>query len=249
MLRRPRWVLLALLVISMSVLFVFLGRWQWHRHEDRRERNAAIAAALASPPVPIADVLASGAAVTTAEEFRIVELTGSYDAEHQVLQRNPNGRSGFAVVTPLVTDDGPALLVNRGWTPTSTADANTPEADVSPPTGTVDVVVRLRTAEDADDRTAPDGQIYAIEPMELASSLPYPVYNGYGELVDQDPPPSTELELPETDGTGMGPHLFYAYQWWMFAVIAIGGFFVLARREAQFEQAQPTDNERTPNAV
>ena len=44
----------------------------------------------------------------------------------------------------------------------------------------------------------------------------------------------------------MGPHLFYAYQWWMFAVIAIGGFFVLARREAQFDQSQPTTTRAHP---
>ena len=249
MLRQPRWVLLALLAITMSVLFVFLGRWQWHRHEDRRERNAAIATALASPPVPIDDVVSGGASVTAEEEFRIVELTGSYDAEHQVLERNPNGRSGFAVVTPIVTDDGLALLVNRGWTPASTTNINAPEVDVSPPTGEVDVVVRLRVAEDADDRTAPEGQIYSIDPAEVAQSLPYPIYNGYGELLDQDPPPSTDLELPETDLPGMGPHLFYAYQWWIFAVIAIGGFFVLVRREAQVDQSATAVKVNAPNVM
>ena len=247
--RRPGWVLLALIAIAMSVLFVFLGRWQWHRHEDRRERNAAIAAALATPPVPIDEVLPAGATVTAREQFRVVELTGSYDAAHQVLQRNPNGRSGFAVVTPLVTDSGFGLLIDRGWTPPSTTDISAPAADVSPPSGEVHVVVRLLAADDADDRTAPEGQIYAVDPSELAQSLPYPIYDGYGDLVEQDPPPSEALELPDTDVPGMGPNLFYAYQWWIFAVIAIGGFVVLARREAQGDQSQASDQVDAPNAV
>jgi cytochrome oxidase assembly protein ShyY1 len=68
------------------------------------------------------------------------------------------------------------------------------------------------------------------------------VYGGYGELVTQQPAPDldggTMRLLPPPKPTE-GPHLAYAFQWFLFALIALGGYVVLARREAQ----------ETPNAA
>jgi cytochrome oxidase assembly protein ShyY1 len=69
--------------------------------------------------------------------------------------------------------------------------------------------------------------------------LPYDVYGGYGELVEQQPAAATSpTVLPEPD-PGLGPHLAYAFQWWVFAAIALGGVVVLARREAR--ESTPPD--------
>ncbi|MEO8330018.1 MAG: SURF1 family protein, partial [Candidatus Nanopelagicales bacterium] len=156
-LRQPRWVVLAVITLLMCVLFGFLGRWQWHRHEDRRERNQQIEAAAAAAPVPLHQVWSAADPLAEANQYRTVTLTGVYDGSEQLLLRNPNGRSGYAVVTPLVTEAGEALLVNRGWTPASSTDVSTPAADVAPPPGAVQATVRLRASEPDDDRVAPDG--------------------------------------------------------------------------------------------
>ncbi|MEO8106000.1 MAG: hypothetical protein ABI720_01675, partial [Actinomycetes bacterium] len=50
-------------------------------------------------------------------------------------------------------------------------------------------------------------------------------------LVDQTPAPASSLELPEPTETGIGVHLFYAIQWWLFIVIAVVGFVAVLRRE------------------
>ena len=47
------------------------------------------------------------------------------------------------------------------------------------------------------------------------------------------PPPAGSLELPEPSQTGLGVHLFYAIQWWLFIVIALVGFGTVMRRESR----------------
>jgi hypothetical protein len=75
----------------------------------------------------------------------------------------------------------------------------------------------------------------------LQSSLPYPLYGAYGELIDQEPPPAPELSLPESTTPGLGPHLFYAIQWWLFIGIALAGFVLLVRRESQLQEFPQPD--------
>jgi cytochrome oxidase assembly protein ShyY1 len=72
-----------------------------------------------------------------------------------------------------------------------------------------------------------------IDVPAIARTLPYDLYGGYGELVEQRPEPAAgPTLLPEPD-PGWGPHLAYAFQWWVFAAIALGGVVMLARREAR----------------
>ena len=163
--------------------------------------------------------------------------TGTYLADEQVLQRNPRGRSGFAVITPLALTDGGTLWIDRGWIAASSTDTNAPAAAVAPPTGPVEVTVRVRSPQASSGRAAPTGQVYDITPLSMGTSLgddlPQPVYAVYGELVDQDPAPDPALELPEPGDTGIGVHLFYAIQWWLFIVIAVAGYLALLRRESR----------------
>jgi cytochrome oxidase assembly protein ShyY1 len=165
-------------------------------------------------------------------EHRRVTATGRYLADTQLLERNPNGRAGFAVLTPMQLDSGGTLLVNRGFVPFSLTSPDTPAADVTPPPGRVHVEVRLRAPEEATDRPAPAGEVYVIDPTGYPETLPDPVYIAYGDLVEQTPTPSPDLELPPPADIGLGPHLFYAIQWWCFILIALIGYVVLVRREA-----------------
>jgi cytochrome oxidase assembly protein ShyY1 len=60
-----------------------------------------------------------------------------------------------------------------------------------------------------------------------------PLYGGWLELVDQDPPADGSLALVPPPELESGPHLSYAIQWFAFAVIGIGGFILLIRAEAK----------------
>ena len=217
----------------MCVLFWWLGTWQWGRHVERSARNDAIEAAVQNEPAALESVIVDPSTLEDGVVYRSVTATGTYLASDQLLQRNPLGRSGFDVITPLALSTGGTLLVDRGWISSSPTSTNQASADVTPPVGPVDVTVRLRTPQESSGRQAPPGQIYDIDPEQVTEDLPEPVYAAYGELLDQDPAPDPALELAGPIDTGIGIHLFYAIQWWLFIVIAIVGYFALLRRESR----------------
>ncbi len=229
-----RWVGLILLVVAAAVVMAMLGRWQWHRHEHRDARNALTTSNLAAAPVPVTDVLRVSGPLPAASSFRKVTAAGRYDAAATLLvrRRSLGGRIGFYVLTPLRPTVGPAVLVNRGWVPSASSALAAP--DVPPPTpGLVTVTGRARGSESAvNERGLPDGQVARMSTWKIARSLPYPVLDGYLDLMGQQPAAADvprPLPPPEISA---GPHLAYAVQWWLFAAAAVVGLGVLARQEA-----------------
>jgi cytochrome oxidase assembly protein ShyY1 len=243
--RQPRWLGLLALALVLCLLFWWLGLWQWHRHFARADLNAAVEAAQSQPVQPLTQVMPDPGTLPDRAEHRRVSASGHYLADAQMLQRNADGRAGFAVITPLRLDSGGTLLVDRGFVPFSLSSADAPASDVTPPSGEVTVQVRLRAAQEGSNRAAPAGQIYSITPDEYPLSLQAPVYASYGDLVEQSPPPSDDLELPPLADIGMGPHLFYALQWWSFIAIALIGYVVLLRREAAGHEAAADRSSRS----
>jgi cytochrome oxidase assembly protein ShyY1 len=239
LLRQPRWIGFAVLVLFLATTFVLLGRWQLHRLAERRAANRLVSVNLAQPPVPATALLSVGHDLPVSDTWRRVQVTGHYDPADQILVRNHLGNTGFDVLTPLVTDQGPVILVDRGLIPPSQQSAGASPEVVAPPTGPVRVVVRLRPSEAPSERTAPAGQTYSIDVPALAQSVPYAVYGGYGELEAQSPAPAPgSPEPPARPSLSIGPHLIYAGQWFSFALIAVIGFFVLGWREATVERLE-----------
>ncbi|WP_232784577.1 SURF1 family protein [Carbonactinospora thermoautotrophica] len=244
----PRWLAFHLLVLIVIPTFVSLGLWQLDRLHQRRERNQLIEANVHATPVPVDRLLAPGRPVPRQDEWRPVTTTGRYDPRHQLLVRNRSlkGRAGFWVLTPLVTGDGTALLVNRGWVPLAGTAREAPPVP-EPPAGEVQVTGRVRRAETpestgrAERSGLPPGQVTLVDVPRIAQDLPYPVYGGYVELADQRPPAGdTPKQIPEPE-LSEGPHLAYAVQWFLFAAFAPVGWFALVRREAE---QRPADVER-----
>lgn len=220
---------------------VVAGRWQWTRHEHRAAVVATVEANYDATPVPLGDVLAGPAEpLATADEWRPVTVTGRYADRGTVILRNRpvDGSPAVHVLAPLVveTPAGPAVLVvDRGWVPAG-AEALA-DGVPAPPDGDVEVVVRLRPAEPP-GREGPPGQTYRIDPEGVLAAgsagpdvVSLPTFEAYGVLAREVPsaaaPPSA---LPPPD-TGLGSHLSYAFQWWVFALGALVGVGVLVHRE------------------
>ena len=235
-----RWIGFALFVVVLAGVCFRLGQWQMDRLEERRDDNEVISRHLAEDPVPLPTVLGPGDDVDDALEWTRVRATGTYDVEHEVTVTftTRDGAPGVDVVTPLVLQDGSAILVDRGWLATQN-NAERPENVPAPPPGNVTVTGWLRQNSGADDHAVEpaDGQVRAISSDGMASSVPYDLVSGYLNLRSQEPPAATSLELEPRPELGQGPHFFYGLQWWFFAALALFGLFWFARAELKERQA------------
>ena len=114
-----QWVILTLIGLALIPAMTELGFWQLHRHEARVAQNELIARSLAAGPVPFDEVSAPGDGPSGDEQFRTVRATGRYDTAHEVVVRQRTAADqesiGYFVLTPLIQEDGRAVLVNRGW--------------------------------------------------------------------------------------------------------------------------------------
>ncbi|WP_017590774.1 SURF1 family cytochrome oxidase biogenesis protein [Nocardiopsis ganjiahuensis] len=226
------------MVVVLVPAFIWLGFWQLDRAEQRSAAVNLQRDNVAAEPVSVDELTSVGGDVDPADRWRTVEATGTWDPENELLLRNRDGSQGvgFHVLTPLVTEDGTAVLVNRGWIERGENAQDTPDAPPVPE-GEVEVTGRLQFGETEENtglhnrEGMPEGQIMFVDVDMLAERLPYPIYGGYVELTGQDPAPEQAPErvaLREED-TGMSAS--YAFQWWVFSVVAVVGWIVLVRRE------------------
>jgi cytochrome oxidase assembly protein ShyY1 len=227
----PRWIGLGLLMTLAAATMVGLGLWQLDRYHLRSAINARIDGAAARPPVPLREV-ASGVAWTR------VTVTGHYDAAHEILARSRTveGRVGFEIVTPLVLDDGSAVLVDRGWIAPAEAGAAAVPPVPPAPAGEVTVVGRLHAPESRADRLElMDGHLSVrrIAPAHLAPALPYPLYPAYVTLESQTPPADPVFVAIAPDHENAAMNAGYVVQWWAFAGLTLAGLGYLVVREAR----------------
>ena len=228
-----RWILFFLAVLVLAYGTWWLGEWQFGRLHDRRESNAVIEANEHDDPVPVGDVLAPGEPVAKDEEYTVVEATGTYDVDDSLVvrYRTRDGAPGADVVVPLVTADGAALVVDRGWIATDDPRFDPVEDAPAPPSGEVTITAWVRADGEGSSTNVSDGGMRAISSSAIGKALDQEVYGGFVELLSEDPAPEDSLEPPETPDLGEGPHFFYGLQWWFFGVLALGGFGYLAYDE------------------
>ena len=234
-LRQPRWLALAFLVLLVVPSFLLLSRWQLSRLDQRRHYNAVVTQNAHAAPVPVDEVMTPGSGpIGDQQLWRQTTATGRYDVSRQQLVRKRplDGENGFWVATPLVTGSGAVLIVNRGWMKATGGAAATQDAP-PPPTGEVTVTGRVRESEAAPPQPGdlPRGQVTDLDVALVAGAGQ--VYPGYLDLLSSTPEQVglTPIPLPDVDE---GPHLSYAVQWVFFAIVAVGGFILLIRRERDY---------------
>ncbi|MGO4427924.1 SURF1 family protein, partial [Streptomyces sp. MCAF7] len=138
---------------------------------------------------------------------------------------------------------GRAVLVNRGWIPAGNDLTRFPKVPAAP-SGEITVTGRLKRDETTgnsgikDKQGLPARQVMLINSGQLAKSLPEPVLGGYIELTKSSPKGSDQPEVvPEPDHSGIGPHMAYAIQWWLFSAGVPIGWVILIRREVRDRRA------------
>jgi len=178
-----RWVLFALVVAVLAYAAWWLGGWQFRRLDDRKADNAVVRTNEHREITPVGDVLSPDGHPTESDEWRVVSATGTYDPEQTVVvrYRTRDGAQGIDVVVPLVTADGTALLVDRGWLETDPSGADREDIP-APPSGEVAVTGYVRANGTGDSTRVSDRSTRAISSDEIGPALGRSVYGGFVEL-------------------------------------------------------------------
>ncbi len=240
--RASPWLLGALLVTAFAVL-VALGAWQLSRHREKQEIKATFDARTAAGPLG-AD--AARALPPEQLEFRRVRLSGRWDHARTmtVTNRIRFGVRGEEVVTPLLVEGGPAVLINRGWYPLTRRE-QVRDAIASQERGFVDGLARYIPTGSARQTVA--GAWTRLHVASMAESLPYPVAPWSVVAGDriQSAPLAPPDELPVTGWLvyeNTIPHLGYALTWWGLAVALVVTSVLRfgLRRNREQQDAEPS---------
>jgi len=209
-----------------------LGLWQLDRLAERRNANALVERRLSQATVdPLRSELHADSL-----RFRRVTLTGVFDFDHQVVvvARSYQGVPGVYIVTPLLMENGRAVLVERGWAP-------------SPDGRTVDLAQFTE-----DDSVSVEGVLRETEPdTRLGEESGWPMYARSANPAQLQirfdytllPLVVRRTSLPALAPAGLrpvsmrpltdGPHLSYAVQWFTFGAIALVGGAILSFKQSR----------------
>lgn len=246
---RPGWVVLALVVIAFTYLcFMVLAPWQLGKHTRTSRENHQIEHSLNTPPVPLKTLLPQQDSSAPAAQWRRVTATGHYLPDVQVLARLRvvEGDPAFEVLAPFVADDGPTVLVDRGYVRAAPGSRVPPIA--RPPQQTVTITARLRDSQAAvpgKDPFTQDGvqQVYSINTGQIAALIKVPLAGSYLQLVEDQPGGLGVIGVPQLDA---GPFLSYGIQWIAFGILAPIGVGYFAYSEIKARRAEKKQPEQTP---
>lgn len=244
-----RWLGYLALTLIFALSCVALGMWQFARLEESDHEKARIEANFNAEPVPLTTALPDLDDFNPDQKWSPVAVSGEYLFDEQVLVRNRpyQGSPGFEVLTPLLTADGTVFIINRGWIPTGT-NQDAPDIIPKPPSGTVEVIARLKASEPAiPGKSSSPGYVPTIELPLIAESIDFPLYTGaYGLLDSENPPPVDESPAPALrPEVNQTPHLSYALQWILFALMGLFGLGWAIRHELRIRNAdQPKEQLR-----
>ncbi len=242
-----RWWWTTLLVLFGIAVTILLGIWQYGRYKENHTFNEHLTAMQAAPVLVLDQ--AALASDLTGEEYRAVQVTGTFDFSHQVAIRNQvwtqtwGDDMGYALLTPLLLPDGKAVLVERGWIPLKD---NTPAAwsqyNVSGSV-TLSGVIRLPAKPEmgggvADPPASPGQPGLAfwnlVNITRLQAQMPYPLLPFY--IQQTTDPSQSSLPYPypsQPDPADDGSNLGYMFVWFSFTALLFFGYPVYLRNQGE----------------
>lgn len=232
---------LAVLALLGIAGFSALGIWQVERRAWKLDLIARVDqrshAAPAAAPGPAAWLAIS----RSNDEYRRVTASGSFMPGKDVLVQAVSDRgAGFWVLTPLRTDDGFTILVNRGFVSPDERKADVFTAPTSPVTVTGLLRISepkggfLRTNDPAAGRWFSRDVAEIAESQKLKDVAPY--------FIDAD----KSLDAPGQPHGGLtvvsfpNNHTVYALTWFGLALMLAAGALYVGRHEWKIRKKSPS---------
>lgn len=232
-----KWISAFIFCVLASLLCLYLSNWQMGRKVALDYNNNLITTNFDATPVELSDVPGAFEDNLPDDQWKPVNLHGHYRSDKQLLVRNRpyNGLNGYEVLVPFEVDNGPTVLIDRGWMEAGFGDATKTAVDVpSAPKGEVTVTARIHSGESDTGKSAPDGQISSIYLPEVATKTGLDIASSaYGLLKTENPAPQTAPIVMDKPDLDTGPNLSYSVQWIVFAAGCYIAYFWSARQKVR----------------
>ncbi|WP_068080027.1 SURF1 family protein [Novosphingobium rosa] len=239
---RRQFMLVAAL-LAFAALFVALGVWQVKRLAWKEALIARVNEGLSATPQTI-DAVPTGlpGELLKAAEYRRFILHGRWIAQGTTLVTGASAYgTGYWVLTPLATDSGRILYINRGYVPMGTTRdaviAATPAVPVEV-TGLLRLTEPhggfLRGNDPAADRWA-SRDIFAIAAHRHIAALPDWFIDAQSMRPDQPVDAAITAHQPMAGLTVVSfpnNHLGYAITWFTLALLSLGAIVLVRRQRA-----------------
>lgn len=229
-------VMFALLFAGFSALGVWqVQRLAW-KQELIRQVDARIHAAPVAAPAPDQTI------TRQADQYRRVVVSGRFDHQHEALVKAVTDLGpGYWVMTPLMTDRGFTVLINRGFVPSERqkpADRGAGQVE-----GETTVVGLLRLTEPdggflrANDPAGDRWFSRDVAGIAKARGLSGPVAPYFIDA-DATPNPGGWPRGGLTVVRFANSHLIYALTWFGLALMSAAGFVLFTREEKRRRAAR-----------
>ncbi|MDX3908268.1 MAG: SURF1 family protein [Sphingobium sp.] len=223
------------IAFMLFAILVALGTWQVERRNWKHALIRQVEARIHAPPVPVPGPAAWAGITAEKDAYRRVVVRGRYVNDRETYVRATTVRgSGYWVMTPLRTDEGYIVLINRGFVPPAMRKAH---STVTTPT-TVIGLLRitepkggfLRGNDAAADRWHSRDVTAIAGARSLSNVAPYFI-DAQAEPMGKDTPVGGLTVVTFSDN-----HLVYALTWYSLSLIVLGGTVVLIRRDSRARQ-------------
>ena len=216
---------LTLIALLFFAGFCALGAWQVQRLGWKRDLIARVDARIHALPIP------APRAAARADEYRRVRISGHFLHGKTALVQAVTVRGpGFWVLTPLVTDQGFTLIVNRGFVPPDR------RRDYARPQGEVHVAGLLRLSEPgggflrSNDPATDRWYSRDVAAIAATRGIDGPTADYFIDADAASGPDSlpvgglTVIKFPNS-------HLQYAITWFVLAAMVAGAYMFVMRQE------------------
>lgn len=224
---------LTALMLAAFALLIGLGVWQLQRLEWKQGLIAQIEARTKGPPIALEDAVAYVGEGRDPSYYRVRVDGRFHHAKERYLYAVSEGRVGWHVITPLETEDGDVVLVDRGFVPDELKD---PSARALGQVGNVVTVTGIVRTPETQAVFTPDnepkvnrwfwrdlaGMARSMFPAGTTEVAPFFLEADKSELPGGWPEGGqTRLEIPNN-------HLQYAITWFLLAagLLIVYGLYV-----------------------
>lgn len=231
---RPQLLTSVVAAVVMAIM-IKLGFWQYHKAEQKQALQAIYDARAQQPVVNVP----AGVDNLESWRYRRLQAKGRYRTDYQVLLDNQvDGEAvGYHVITPLQTENGVTVLVDRGWIPVGDRSRL---PDIRTPSGMVTVTgFSWIPSPKFFELQAPAGGWQPVwQNMDMPRYLKLVPFKAHPFVIrlDADSSAGGFVRHWVMPAERIEQHIGYAYQWWGFSVALFGiWIFVNLKRKPSNE--------------